>query len=154
MYACFALRGALRAGPPRSGRGAMNRAKERFQLRMHIVYRCGRCDQLRCQSFCHASPLCELGLASDGQLSVCTFSSRCYILYACLLSRPIRERKLRLMHCSIYERIGKGMHSEVFKGRKKKSIEYYAIKSVQLSQKRRVHQEVCPQTAGVFQIHV
>lgn len=34
------------------------------------------------------------------------------------------------------------MYSEVFKGRKKKTIEYYAIKSVALSQKRRVHQEV------------
>jgi len=44
--------------------------------------------------------------------------------------------------CSIYEKIGRGMDSEVFKGRKKQTIEYYAIKSVALSQKRRVHQEV------------
>ena len=42
---------------------------------------------------------------------------------------------------SIYESIGKGMHSVVYKGRKKKTIMYYAIKSVQKSQKQRVHQE-------------
>lgn len=47
------------------------------------------------------------------------------------------------LFCSIYEKIGRGMYSDVFKGRKKKTIEYYAIKSVALSQKRRVHQEVC-----------
>lgn len=34
------------------------------------------------------------------------------------------------------------MHSKVYKGRKKQTIEYYAIKSVQKSQKQRVHQEV------------
>jgi hypothetical protein len=34
------------------------------------------------------------------------------------------------------------MHSVVYKGRKKKTIEYYAIKSVVKSQKQRVHQEV------------
>lgn len=45
--------------------------------------------------------------------------------------------------CSIYEVIGKGMHSVVYKGRKKKTIEYFAIKSVVKSQKQRVHQEVC-----------
>ena len=44
--------------------------------------------------------------------------------------------------CSIYDSIGKGMHSTVYKGRKKKTIEYFAIKSVAKSQKQRVHQEV------------
>eukprot|EP00232_Nephroselmis_pyriformis_P028590 CAMPEP_0182871638 /NCGR_PEP_ID=MMETSP0034_2-20130328/11237_1 /TAXON_ID=156128 /ORGANISM="Nephroselmis pyriformis, Strain CCMP717" /LENGTH=310 /DNA_ID=CAMNT_0025004199 /DNA_START=152 /DNA_END=1080 /DNA_ORIENTATION=+ len=42
----------------------------------------------------------------------------------------------------IYEAIGKGKHSVVYKGRKKKSILYYAIKSVEKSQKARVLQEV------------
>jgi serine/threonine-protein kinase ULK4 len=42
----------------------------------------------------------------------------------------------------IYEKIGHGKHSTVYKGRKKKSILYYAIKSVDKSQKPRVLQEV------------
>uniref|UniRef100_A0A7I4CYJ5 Protein kinase domain-containing protein n=1 Tax=Physcomitrium patens TaxID=3218 RepID=A0A7I4CYJ5_PHYPA len=42
----------------------------------------------------------------------------------------------------IYEAIGRGKHSVVYKGRKKKSIEYYAIKSVEKSQKTKVLQEV------------
>ena len=46
--------------------------------------------------------------------------------------------------CSIYEAIGRGKHSVVYKGRKKKSIQYYAIKSVEKTQKPRVLQEVCP----------
>ena len=45
--------------------------------------------------------------------------------------------------CSIYEAIGRGKHSVVYKGRKKKSIQYYAIKSVEKTQKPRVLQEVC-----------
>lgn len=44
--------------------------------------------------------------------------------------------------CSIYEKIGKGKHSTVYKGRKKKTIQYHAIKSVEKSQKPRVLQEV------------
>lgn len=44
--------------------------------------------------------------------------------------------------CSIYEKIGRGKHSTVYKGRKKKSIQYYAIKSVEKTQKNRVLQEV------------
>ena len=44
--------------------------------------------------------------------------------------------------CSIYEAIGRGKHSVVYKGRKKKSIQYYAIKSVEKTQKPRVLQEV------------
>ncbi|WIA17198.1 hypothetical protein OEZ85_014081 [Tetradesmus obliquus] len=42
----------------------------------------------------------------------------------------------------IYEKIGKGKHSVVYKGRKKKNIQYHAIKSVDKSQKARVLQEV------------
>ena len=43
---------------------------------------------------------------------------------------------------SIYEKIGKGKHSVVYKGRKKKSVCYYAVKSVEKGQKARVLQEV------------
>ncbi|KAI4370775.1 hypothetical protein MLD38_019085 [Melastoma candidum] len=42
----------------------------------------------------------------------------------------------------IYEAIGRGKHSTVYKGRKKKTIEYFAIKSVDKSQKAKVLQEV------------
>ncbi|KAJ9520906.1 hypothetical protein QJQ45_014112 [Haematococcus lacustris] len=42
----------------------------------------------------------------------------------------------------IYEKIGKGKYSTVYKGRRKKTISYYAIKSVDKSQKARVLQEV------------
>ncbi|CAI0627005.1 unnamed protein product [Linum tenue] len=42
----------------------------------------------------------------------------------------------------IYEAIGRGKCSTVYKGRKKKTIEYYAIKSVDKSQKRKVLHEV------------
>ncbi|GBG84170.1 hypothetical protein CBR_g38144 [Chara braunii] len=42
----------------------------------------------------------------------------------------------------IYEAIGRGKHSVVYKGRKKKTIQYYAIKSVDKSQKSKVLQEV------------
>lgn len=49
---------------------------------------------------------------------------------------------LGLLSCSIYEKIGKGKHSVVYKGRKKKTIQYHAIKSVDKSQKARVLQEV------------
>ena len=38
----------------------------------------------------------------------------------------------------IYDEIGKGRHSVVYKGRKKKSIEYYAIASIDKSQRQRV----------------
>lgn len=43
----------------------------------------------------------------------------------------------------IYEKVGQGKHSTVYKGRKKKTIQYYAIKSVDKNQKNRVLQEVC-----------
>lgn len=42
----------------------------------------------------------------------------------------------------IYEAIGRGKYSTVYKGRKKKTIEYYAIKSVDKAQKNKVLQEV------------
>lgn len=51
-------------------------------------------------------------------------------------------RPLLVASFSIYEVIGKGKHSSVYKGRKKKTIIYYAIKSVEKSQKPRVLQEV------------
>ena len=41
------------------------------------------------------------------------------------------------------------MHSVVYKGRRKKTIEYFAIKSVLKTQKQRVHQEVCPLAAAI-----
>ncbi|KAF5840559.1 hypothetical protein DUNSADRAFT_16357 [Dunaliella salina] len=42
----------------------------------------------------------------------------------------------------IYEKIGKGKYSTCYKGRRKRTIAYYAIKSVDKSQKARVLQEV------------
>ncbi|KAF2311011.1 hypothetical protein GH714_019041 [Hevea brasiliensis] len=45
-------------------------------------------------------------------------------------------------HFHIYEVIGRGKCSAVYKGRKKKTIEYFAIKSVDKSQKSKVLQEV------------
>ncbi|KAK8623851.1 hypothetical protein V6N13_065214 [Hibiscus sabdariffa] len=42
----------------------------------------------------------------------------------------------------IYEAIGRGKYSTVYKGRKKKTIEYFAIKSVEKSQRSKVLQEV------------
>ncbi|KAD2034903.1 hypothetical protein E3N88_41985 [Mikania micrantha] len=45
-------------------------------------------------------------------------------------------------HYHIYEAIGQGKYSTVYKGRKKKSIEYFALKSVDKSHKSKVLQEV------------
>ncbi|XP_073011436.1 serine/threonine-protein kinase RUNKEL [Typha latifolia] len=42
----------------------------------------------------------------------------------------------------VYEAIGRGKHSTVYKGRMKKTIEYYAIKSVEKSQRSKVLHEV------------
>eukprot|EP01063_Lacrimia_lanifica_P003565 TRINITY_DN11905_c0_g2_i1.p1 TRINITY_DN11905_c0_g2~~TRINITY_DN11905_c0_g2_i1.p1 ORF type:complete len:1370 (+),score=549.00 TRINITY_DN11905_c0_g2_i1:155-4264(+) len=42
----------------------------------------------------------------------------------------------------IYEKIGKGRHSTVYKGRLKKTVDYYAIKSVDKAQRSRVLNEV------------
>lgn len=53
-----------------------------------------------------------------------------------------RRRRPAAAPRSIYEKIGKGKHSVVYKGRKKKTIQYYAVKSVEKSQKARVLQEV------------
>ncbi|CAH9076090.1 unnamed protein product [Cuscuta epithymum] len=47
----------------------------------------------------------------------------------------------RMNQYHIYEAIGHGKHSTVYKGRKKKTIEYFAIKSVDKSQKAKVLQE-------------
>ncbi|CAK7332871.1 unnamed protein product [Dovyalis caffra] len=45
-------------------------------------------------------------------------------------------------HFHIYEAIGRGKYSSVYKGRKKKTIEYFAVKSVDKSQKSKVLHEV------------
>ncbi|KZV28057.1 hypothetical protein F511_33110 [Dorcoceras hygrometricum] len=45
-------------------------------------------------------------------------------------------------HYHIYEAIGRGKYSTVYKGRKKKTIEYFAIKSVDKSHRTKVLQEV------------
>ncbi|WVZ71748.1 hypothetical protein U9M48_020294 [Paspalum notatum var. saurae] len=42
----------------------------------------------------------------------------------------------------VYEAIGRGKHSTVYKGRKKKTIEYFAVKSVDKSQRSKVSNEV------------
>ncbi len=42
----------------------------------------------------------------------------------------------------IYEEIGRGKQSIVYKGRRKKTIEYVAIKSVEKSQRERLMNEV------------
>jgi serine/threonine-protein kinase ULK4 len=42
----------------------------------------------------------------------------------------------------IYEEVGRGKYSVVYKGRKKKSIEYVAVKSVERSRKKKLMEEV------------
>jgi serine/threonine-protein kinase ULK4 len=42
----------------------------------------------------------------------------------------------------IYEEIGKGKYSVVYKGRKKKSIEYMAVKSLEKVRRKKVVNEV------------
>ena len=42
----------------------------------------------------------------------------------------------------IYEEVGRGKYSVVYKGRKKKTIEYVAVKSLEKSRKKRVLNEV------------
>ncbi|XWS14002.1 hypothetical protein CRYUN_Cryun36dG0086900 [Craigia yunnanensis] len=49
---------------------------------------------------------------------------------------------MNMNHYHIYEAIGRGKYSTVYKGRKKKAIEYFAIKSVDKSQRSKVLQEV------------
>ena len=46
----------------------------------------------------------------------------------------------------IYEEVGRGQHSVVYKGRKKKSIEYVAVKSVDRGRRKKFMDEV-----GIFQ---
>ena len=43
---------------------------------------------------------------------------------------------------SIFEVLGSGKHSTVYKGRKKNTIIYYAIKSVEKEEREKVLQEV------------
>ena len=43
----------------------------------------------------------------------------------------------------IYEEIGTGKNSVVYKGRRKKTISYVAIKSVEKTQRDRLMNEVC-----------
>jgi len=52
------------------------------------------------------------------------------------------ENQKNPKNLSIYEAIGRGRHSVVYKGRRKKTIDYYAIKSVDKGLKPRVLQEV------------
>jgi serine/threonine-protein kinase ULK4 len=42
----------------------------------------------------------------------------------------------------VYEEIGKGKYSSVYKGRKKRSLEYVAVKSIDKSRKKKVLNEV------------
>jgi serine/threonine-protein kinase ULK4 len=42
----------------------------------------------------------------------------------------------------IYEEIGRGKYSVVYKGRKKKAIEYVIVKSVERSRKKKLMDEV------------
>jgi len=42
----------------------------------------------------------------------------------------------------IYEEVGRGQHSVVYKGRKKKTFEYVAVKSVEKSRRKKVLNEV------------
>lgn len=42
----------------------------------------------------------------------------------------------------IYEEVGRGKYSVVYKGRKKKSIEYVAVKSVERSRKKKLMEEI------------
>ncbi len=47
-----------------------------------------------------------------------------------------------MLTCSVFDVLGRGKHSTVYKGRKKSTIIYYAIKSVDKSEKARVLQQV------------
>jgi len=42
----------------------------------------------------------------------------------------------------IYEEVGRGKYSVVYKGRKKKSIEYVAVKSVERGRRKKLMDEV------------
>ena len=45
-------------------------------------------------------------------------------------------------HCSIYDAIGRGKHSTVYKGRRKLTVEYVAIKSTERRRKPDILREV------------
>lgn len=60
----------------------------------------------------------------------------------CCSNRLLRRTAPWAPTCSVYEELGKGKHSTVYKARRKKTIHYYAIKSVDIAQKSRVLQEV------------
>eukprot|EP00906_Rhabdomonas_costata_P034460 RCo048497 len=47
-----------------------------------------------------------------------------------------------MQNYQIYEEIGKGRHSVVYKGRRKRTVEYYAVKSVEKGQREKVLNEV------------
>lgn len=82
-------------------------------------------------------------LAACGSLAPRPVLGRCPSpAVAALRSRASLGPPLAPLSRSIYEKIGKGKHSVVYKGRKKKTIQYYAVKSVEKSQKARVLQEV------------
>jgi serine/threonine-protein kinase ULK4 len=53
---------------------------------------------------------------------------------------------------SLTEEIGRGKFSVVYKGRKKKTIEYYAIKSVQKENKAKVLNEVSDLIASLIKL--
>jgi len=63
-----------------------------------------------------------------------------YIIKMCTARNS--DSKDRAARGSIYDPIARGKHSTVYKGRKKQSIMYFAIKSVDKCQKPRVLQEV------------
>lgn len=48
----------------------------------------------------------------------------------------------RMLMRSVFDVLGRGKHSTVYKGRKKSTIVYYAIKSVDKTEKARVLQQV------------
>ena len=56
--------------------------------------------------------------------------------------------QMRDLPCSVCEPLGNGKHSTVYKGRKKKTIHYYAIKKIDMTQRERVQQEVSPHRQG------
>ena len=66
---------------------------------------------------------------------------RC-MLCCCLTAAPKAQTAFWAPTRSVYEELGKGKHSTVYKARRKKTIHYYAIKSVDIAQKSRVLQEV------------
>lgn len=61
--------------------------------------------------------------------------------------RSPRDRHLNMNNYHIYEEIGRGKYSVVYKvsprqGRRKKTIEYVAVKSVEKSRRKKVLNEV------------